>query len=449
MAKPKDNASDAGKQYAEIWGETIHSNRHLRVFTIVLGVLLLCVTIVVVRLSSVEPPRPIVVRVDEVGRAEALAYETVEAQADPRDPTTKYFLNRFLHDHFGRRRPTAQQYWPRSLRFLSTDLANAAFTASNEEIALLAAGITPEELRVENVVLRIQANPTEPQGAVADFALIRTRQEREVSREAWTATVQFVFMPVIPADLVIFNPMGIQITYLETDQNPDHERDAMIAHLRERGKALEPFGWSQQDAEWVAMVCLHSGVFTRSQYTAYFHAHHSRAQRFVQTLVDMKLAVEEPIPVIRRMDRTQACRITHKGIYRELGVPNIRHRRFADPGAYLRRLLSLDYVIEHPELEWLPTEEEKVFYCTGVGVPKNQLPKRIYTGSAGSVARYFHLKLPIAGGPATTFVYVDPGQQHLHRTPELGLGAPACLECHAGTGHQDSSDRNRNQSRRR
>ena len=69
---------------------------------------------------------------------------------------------------------------------------------------------------------------------------------------------------------------------------------------------------------------------------------------------------------------------------------------------------SLDYVIEHPELEWLPTEEEKVFYCTGVGVPKNQLPKRIYTGAAGGLARYFHLKLPIAGGPATTFVYVDP-----------------------------------------
>ena len=110
-----------------------------------------------------------------------LAYEAVEAQADPRDPTTKYFLNRFLHDHFG------------SLRFLSTDLANAAFTTTNEEIALLAAGITPEELRVENVVLRIQANPTEPHGAVADFVLIRTRQEREVSREAWTATVAVCF----------------------------------------------------------------------------------------------------------------------------------------------------------------------------------------------------------------------------------------------------------------
>ena len=128
------------------------------------------------------------------------------------------FLNRFLHDHFGRRRATAQQYWPRSLRFLSTDLANAAFITSNDEIAMLAAGITLEELRVENVILRIQANPTEPHGAVADFVLVRTQQEREISREQWTATMQFVFMPAIPADLVIFNPMGIPVTYLETDR---------------------------------------------------------------------------------------------------------------------------------------------------------------------------------------------------------------------------------------
>ena len=183
----------------------------------------------------------------------------------------------------------------------------------------------------------------------------------------------------------------------------------MIAHLREREKNLEPFGWSPEDAEWVAMVCLHSGVFTRSQFTAYFNAHPSRAYRFVKSLVELKLAVLEPIPVIRRGDRTRACRITHKGIYRELGVPNIRHRKFADPGAYLRRLLSLDYVIEHPALAWLPTEEEKVWYCEDIGIPTEHLPKRIYTGATGAVTRYFNLKLPVAGGPTTTFVYVDPG----------------------------------------
>ena len=218
MAQSKDKETDAGREYAEIWGETIHSNRHLRVLSGGLAVLLLFVMIALVRLSSVDPPRPIVIRVDEIGRAEALAYDAVEAQADPRDPTTKYFLNRFLHDHYGRRRATAQEYWPRSLRFLSTDLANAAFSATNEEIAMLAAGITPEEQRVENVVLRIQPNPAEPHGAVADFALVRTRQEREVSREAWTVSMQFVFLPIIPANLVVFNPMGIQLTYLETDR---------------------------------------------------------------------------------------------------------------------------------------------------------------------------------------------------------------------------------------
>ena len=66
------------------------------------------------------------------------------------------------------------------------------------------------------------------------------------------------------------------------------------------------------------MVCLHSGVFTRSQYMAYFNTYPNRARRFVQSLVDLNLAVDEPIPVIRRMDRTQACRITYKGTARSL-----------------------------------------------------------------------------------------------------------------------------------
>ena len=90
----------------------------------------------------------------------------------------------------------------------------------------------------------------------------------------------------------------------------------MIAHLREREKNLEPFGWSQEDAEWVAMVCLHSGVFTRLQYMDYFNTYHNRARRFVQSLLDLRLAVDEEIPVISTRNRTRACRITHKSIYR-------------------------------------------------------------------------------------------------------------------------------------
>ena len=145
---------------------------------------------------------------------------------------------------------------------------------------------------------------------------------------------------------------------------------------------LEPFGWNQEDTEWVAMVCLNSGVFIRSQYMAYFNTYHLRAARFVQNLVNLKLAVDEEIPVISTKNRTRACRITHKSIYRELGIPNVRHRKIADPAVYLRRLLSLDYVIDHSDLEWLPTETEKVWFCKHLDIRKDRLPKRLYTGAA-------------------------------------------------------------------
>ena len=214
----KSRAKDAGAEYAEIWGETIHTNRHLRVLSIGLGVALLLVIIVVIRIVSVDPPRPIVVRVDEVGRAEAVAYEAMEVEADPLDPTTKYFLNRFIYDFYSRRRATVEEHWSRSLRFLSTELANASFRAESRNIALLAAGAAREELQVDRVVLRIQANPREPHSATADFDLVRMAMANETGRERWSLSLQFLFLEEIPPDLIVHNPMGIVITYLQGDR---------------------------------------------------------------------------------------------------------------------------------------------------------------------------------------------------------------------------------------
>ena len=215
---------DAGKEYAEIWGEAVHSSRHLRVLSLVLGGVALLLAIVIIRLASLEPPRPIVVRVDEVGRAEALAYDVMEAQADPLDPTTKYFLNRFIHDFYSRQQATVEEHWARSLRFLTTDLANAAFRAEGRNVALLAAGGAKDELGVERVVLRIQANPEAPHGATADFDLVRTVAKKEVDRERWSLSLQFLFLEKIPPELMVFNPMGIVITYLQGDRAMVTER---------------------------------------------------------------------------------------------------------------------------------------------------------------------------------------------------------------------------------
>ena len=67
----------------------------------------------------------------------------------------------------------------------------------------------------------------------------------------------------------------------------------------------------------------------------------------------------------------------------------------------LRRLLSLDYVLEHPELPWLPTEQEKVAFFDSLGIDRRRLPKRLYHGANGNQTRYFALKLPIAADAKT------------------------------------------------
>ena len=184
----------------------------------------------------------------------------------------------------------------------------------------------------------------------------------------------------------------------------------MIEHLRGRERKLEPLGWTGREAEWIALVCLHSGVFTRAQFCHYFGARRNRAFRFVQALVERRSAVESDHLMFNGGARL--CRISSKPIYRALGVENIRHRRKARPQVMMRRLLSLDFVLEHPGMNWLPAEPEKVEFFEGLGLSRQLIPRRIYYGAVGAQKRYFALKLPLAADQETvTFAYVDPGHQ--------------------------------------
>ena len=184
----------------------------------------------------------------------------------------------------------------------------------------------------------------------------------------------------------------------------------MIEHLRGRDRKLEPLGWRGQDAEWIALVCLHSGVFTRAQFCHYFNTYRKHAYRFVKLLVERKAAVESEWPRVNGGGMT--CRISSAAIYRALGVENIRHRRKASKPVVMRRLLSLDFVLEHPGMNWLPAEPEKVEFFEKIGLPRRLIPRRIYYGVAGNQKRYFALKLPLAVDPETvTFAYVNPGNQ--------------------------------------
>ena len=181
----------------------------------------------------------------------------------------------------------------------------------------------------------------------------------------------------------------------------------MVMHLAGRENALEPLGWTGRKAEWIALVCLHGeGVFTRAQLSFYLQMNRWQALRFVRALVTKGFAAEDSL------EDQKVCRIFNQRTYQALGTEDIRRRPVASREILLRRLLSLDYVIEHTGLPWLPTEPEKVAAFEALGIERQHLPLRVHRGAVGEIQHYFRLKLPIALEPSrAVFVYVDPGHE--------------------------------------
>ena len=171
---------------------------------------------------------------------------------------------------------------------------------------------------------------------------------------------------------------------------------------------LERFGWRGPEAEWIALVCRCGSWFTRAQFCAHFRCRRNRALRFVRRLLARRHGVEETLPGLPTT--TRLCRIAAKALYRALDIERVPH-----PGASawvrLRRLLSLDYVLDHPQRRWLPTGREKIWALEALGLSRRLLPCRHYAGHAQGRSRYFALDLPLAlEEDRATFVYVDPGR---------------------------------------
>ena len=181
-------------------------------------------------------------------------------------------------------------------------------------------------------------------------------------------------------------------------------------HLDGRVEKLsKELGLAPDKAEWLAAAALHSGCFLRSQYCEYCELKDDNmrkvAERFVKALTLQNLTIEIPVEKLGLLTR-----ITSKKIYRVLGAADSRHRRLASWPIMHRRLLSLDYVLDHPKLSWLPTEADKVNCFDALETPRNEIPSRVYGGAANRTVRYFANKHPIAvdrNSKTAVFVYVD------------------------------------------
>ena len=180
-------------------------------------------------------------------------------------------------------------------------------------------------------------------------------------------------------------------------------------HLNGRAEKLaDSLDLPAELAEWLAVSALHSGCFLRSQlqfFGGYDEESRRSLTRVIRKLIVKKLITETPFESLGLL-----ARITNKTVYRLIGADNIRHRRLASWPLMFRRLLSLDYVLDHPQLPWLPTESEKVACFDQLGIDRTNLPRRVWDNATGYTVRLFANKHPIAVDPRKKqahFVYTD------------------------------------------
>ena len=115
-AKTPENAK---RQFVELYGAPLLLNRYLKI-ALVLTVLLAASLVVLNFRTQARYAhlKPLVIRINDVGRAEAVDYDATTYR--PQAPELRYFLTRFVVTHFSRLRATVQRDYPDSLFFLSS-----------------------------------------------------------------------------------------------------------------------------------------------------------------------------------------------------------------------------------------------------------------------------------------------------------------------------------------
>ena len=204
------------REYAEAWAAHASAARTLRWIVAALILALLVTSIGWLR-SAAHEPQPLFVRVDDVGRAEVVNYEALEFDKNPVSPVTKFFLARFIRDHYERRRGGVREAWTRSLYFLTRELAQTSSAADSENIAAVIAG-QAAEIEMEDLTLRITPSEEPPFSAIATYTLVYRRRGTELARELWSTEIRFHFLNSVPTEYVLVNPIGLSVSYLRADR---------------------------------------------------------------------------------------------------------------------------------------------------------------------------------------------------------------------------------------
>jgi type IV secretory pathway TrbF-like protein len=212
---------DAKRLYLEQYGDPMVTNTYLKIALTLVS--LIAVGLLVLDLKTIrtfENFRPLVIRIDDLGRAEAINYHNLEYK--PQDAEAKYFVSQFCSLYYRRNRYTIQDDFSKALYFLDGKLADGILDAYRKDdiIKKFLMNTSTAEIDIEVKKVALEDMQTPPFKARVDFYMVyySPADHSEIKRDLYTANFVFVFKSKVPNELIPINPLGVAITYFREDQ---------------------------------------------------------------------------------------------------------------------------------------------------------------------------------------------------------------------------------------
>jgi type IV secretory pathway TrbF-like protein len=218
----KDETFNEAKQlYLEQYASAIVTGGYLKIAVtllslVVFGLVLMDLKIV----RTLENFKPMVVRIDEIGRAQAVAYESLVYKPEYKE--TKYFLTRFCQLYYRRNHATINEDFTQALYFLDGKLAGDTiqqFKQKNVIKNFLSDSLAPErDVDVQQIV--VEPMEKAPYKATVDFFEVEYAPSNHsvTKRTLYTASFLFSFRDRVSNDEILSNPLGLTITYFREDE---------------------------------------------------------------------------------------------------------------------------------------------------------------------------------------------------------------------------------------
>jgi type IV secretion system protein VirB5 len=219
MASPE--MTRAAERYLEQYGDPMVMNTYLKVAVLALSAVAVALTGVVLKShQALASAKPLIIRIDNVGRAEAIDYR--DFQYRPQEAENKYYLGRWAELYFSRNRFTLVRDQTASLYFLNSDVQRDVIEqerkAQTIPTYLKDSGLAYVTIVVKNVIL--DDLKMSPYSARIEFERIYTNPQdmHELKREQLTASVTYVFRDSVHNQQLAVNPLGLTIIRFRVDQ---------------------------------------------------------------------------------------------------------------------------------------------------------------------------------------------------------------------------------------